>query len=349
MNPLRHRPACGCLTVLMSLMLVACGGGGSGGSGGSAPTGSGPLAAAPAPSTPAPAASAIAPAPAASEPGTIGVACAAGDAPLVAAASFSLINVVRTAAGLPAFVPLAGLDTVAQAHAQYVAVNGSTGSEESAALPCYTGATMAQRLDAAGVVAGEQPGQRPRGESVLTYAVPSSTPASAWDIVNDALNNLYGRMQLLSPSTQHGGLGLSVQPQRRAVVVDTTLRADSAGATGNALVVWPRDGTTGLPARMLPSNLKPLGAGVVEGYPVTLHAVAPVRVGRFTLTNASNGAPVPATLVTSADDRHAFLTAGEVALVPTAPLSAGTAYRVELEATVGNEPVNRVWTFTTAP
>jgi hypothetical protein len=347
MNPFRHQPARGCLTVLLSLTLVACGGGGSGGS---SPSGAAPVAAAPLPSSPAPAASAIPPLPGASAPDpSNGVVCASGDAPLVASAGFSLINVVRIAAGLPAFLPLAGLEATAQAHAQYVAVNGSGGSEQSAALPCYTGATLAQRLDAAGVVPAEQAGVRPKGESVLTYAAPSGTQIAAWDIVNDALNNLYGRMLLLSPSAQHGGLGLSVQPQRRAVVLDTTLRADGASAMGNALVVWPRDGTTGLPVRMLASNLKPLDAALVEGYPVTLHAVAPVRVSRFVMTNASSGTPVEATLVTSADDRHAFLTAGETALVPTAPLAAGTQYRVELEATVGTEAVVRVWTFTTAP
>jgi len=347
MNPLRHQPAQGCLTVLMSLMLAACGGGGSGGA---EPSGTAPVAVSPLPSAPAPAASAAPPAAGASEPGSAsGVVCAAGDAPAVALAGFSLINVVRTAAGLPAFVPLPGLEATAQAHARYVAVNGSTGSEQSAALPCYTGATLAQRLAAAGVVPAAQAGARPHGESVLTYASASGTEISAWDIVNDALNNLYGRMQLLSPSAQHGGLGLSVQPQRRAFVVDTTQRADGASASGPALVVWPRDGTTGLPVRMLPSNLKPLDAGLVEGYPVTLHALAPVRVGRFLMTSVSSGAPVQATLITSGDDRHAFLSAGEVALVPTAPLTAGTQYRVELEATVGSEPVSRSWTFTTAP
>lgn len=348
MTPTSHPPAHGCFTVLLSLMLAACGGGGSGGA--SSPSGGSPVAVAPAPSAPAPASPVIPAPPGASSPGPgSSVACASGDAPLVASAGFALINVIRAAAGLPAFVPLAALETTAQAHAQYVAVNGSSGSEESATLPCYTGATVAQRLAAAGVVPAEQAGVRPHGESVLTYAAASGTQIAAWDIVNDALNNLYGRMLLLSPSAQHAGLALSVQPQRRAVVLDTTPRADGASAAGNALVVWPRDGTTGLPVRMLPSNLKPLGAGLVEGYPVSLHAVAAVQVGRFTMTNASSGAPVEATLVTRADDRNGFLSVGEVALVPTAPLSAGTQYRVELEAMVGTEAVSRVWTFTTAP
>lgn len=327
MTPISHRPAQGCLTVLLSLTLAACGGGGAGSA---SPSGAVPVAMTPA-------------APAS------GVVCAAGDAPLVASASFALINVVRSAAGLNAFVPLAGLESTSQAHAQYVAVNGSSGSDQSAALPCYTGATLAQRLNTAGVVPGVQAGVRPHGESVLTYVATSGTRMAAWDIVNDALSNLYGRMQLLSPSAQHAGLALSVQPQRRAMVLDTALRADGVSAAGSALLVWPRDGTTGLPVRMLASNLKPLGAALVEGYPASLHSVAPVQVSRFTMTNSSTGAQVAATLVTSADDRHGFLSAGEAALVPTAPLSAGTQYRVELDATVGTEAVYRVWTFTTAP
>lgn len=100
---------------------------------------------------------------------------------------------------------------------------------------------------------------------------------------------------------------------------------------------------------MLASSLKPLDGSVVEGYSVTLHAAVPVQVSRFVLSEAASGTPVSATLVTSASDRNAFLSVGEAALVPNAPLAAGTRYRAELDAAVGSTAIHRSWAFVTAP
>jgi hypothetical protein len=269
------------------------------------------------------------------------------------ASVFALINVVRSALQLPEYVATSGISGTAQSHAQYAAANGNTGSDEQPALPCYTGATLQQRLANAGVEPVQLPGYRPHGESVLTYTYTASpgVEVQAWDVVNDALNNLYGRLLMLAPPAQQAGVGFSVQPggQRRALVVDTALLPSAATAADNRWVVWPRDGATGLPARMHSSNLKPLDAALSEGYPASLHAMVPVQVSRFVMTEASSGTPVAATLITRATDRNAVLGLGEAALVPHAPLAAGTRYRLELDALVGTQAIHQDWTFTTAP
>lgn len=347
MSPAHCQPALAGLVLATTLSLAACGGGGGGGAG------SGP-AAAPVLTTP-PSPGAAAPPPPAPPPapdtGVPVPACAPGDAPLMRASVFALINVVRSALQLPEYVAMPGIGGAAQSHAQYAAANGNTGPDEQPALPCYTGATLQQRLANAGVEPVQLPGTRPHAESVLTYATPSGVEVQAWDVVNDALNNLYGRLLMLAPPAQQAGVGFSVQPggQRRAMVVDTALLAPAATAADGLWVVWPRDGATGLPARMHPSNLKPLDAALSEGYPASLHAMAPVQVSRFVMSEAASGTPVAATVITSATDRHAVLGRGEAALVPHAPLAAGTQYRVELDAQVGTQAVHQVWTFTTAP
>ena len=59
--------------------------------------------------------------------------------------------------------------------------------------------------------------------------------------------------------------------------------------------------------------------------------------------------PSLATVVTGANDRNRFLSGSEAALVPHAPLMAGTTYRVEFEGSAGTAPLRLVWSFTTAP
>lgn len=351
MNVVRRRPVGACLGLLAALALAGCGGGGGGqGASLAQPTGTAP---APAP-TPTPAAP-PAPAPAPPTPPTDPappVTCAPGDAPAFRSEAFALVNIIRTAVGLPQFQRVAALDGTAQAHAQYAVANGSQGSDEQPGLPCYTGTTLVQRLAAAGVVTATVPGTRPHSESVLAYDTPAGVELKAWDVVNAGLHNLYGRLQLLAPAVQQVGVGFSARPgaQQRALVLDAAVLAGTNNmAASDSWVTWPRDGTTGLPARMTASNLKPLAAGLVEGYPASLHATAPVQVRRFVMTLATSGTPVPATLLTQATDRHGFLSAGEVALVPDAPLAAGTTYRVELDATVGTRDVLQAWSFTTAP
>jgi hypothetical protein len=352
MTRVHCQPALAGVVLATTLSLVACGGGGGGGG-----AGSGPAAAAPAASTvmtPPPSPGPAAPPPPAPPPadtGTPGLTCAPGDAPLMRATLFALMNVVRNALQLPEYTAMPGMSAAAQAHAQYAIANASTGPDEQPSLPCYTGATLQQRLSDAGVQPLQLPGVRPHSESVLSYATPSGVDVQAMDVINDALNNLYGRLLMLAPHPQQAGVGFSVQPggQQRALVVDTALLPSAATASEALWVVWPRDGATGLPPRMHPSNLKPLDAALSEGYPASLHAVAPVQVSRFVMAEAATDAPVAATVITSATDRNSVLGRGEAALVPHAPLASATQYRVELDAVVGAQAVHHAWTFTTAP
>lgn len=356
--------------LVLPMALTACGGGGGGGGGvassGTAGVNPAPAASAVTPTTPPdPAASAVAnPGPGDTAPVTPvvpvtptdpvpggSVACAPGDAPATRTAAFSLVNIVRMALGLPQMARLPAFDSTAQAHAQYLVANDGSGIDETPGLPCYTGADLLQRLAGAGIATAELTGARPRSEIVIAYTTPAGAELQPWDLVNGTLDNLYGRMFLLDPRSQQLGLGFSAKPggAQRALVFDTALLPGTANPASTPWVVWPRDGTTGLPVRMRASNMKPLDASITEGYPVSLHAVAAVQVSRFVLTNATSGTPVTATLVNSGNDRNGFMTPGEAALVPHAPLAAGTTYRAELDAVVGGTPVHLVWSFTTAP
>ncbi|KAK6023887.1 PAS domain S-box protein, partial [Ostertagia ostertagi] len=248
----------------------------------------------------------------------------------VASAATSALSIVEI---WPVLSRLAAIDGVAQAHAQYAVANDSSAVEETPGLPCFSGATLTQRLAAAGVVPADAPGLRTSSEIVVGFTVSGGMELQPWDIVNDALHNLYGRTFLFDPRMQQIGLGFSAEPngQRRVIVLDTAMLPASAAVSADVWAVWPRDGATGLPTQMRSSNVKPLADGIVEGYPITLHAAAAVKVSRFVITTASSGAPVEATALTAANDRNRLLTEGEAALVPHAPLAAGTTYRVEFE------------------
>lgn len=349
-----HRPVVTSSALLLTLVLTACGGGGGGGSSGATPVAASPQPAPsasavtvdPPPATPAPPASGVTDPP----PGS-SVACSPGDAPSVRSAAFSLVNVVRSVLGLRQLARLPAFDATAQAHAQYVVANDSASMQETMGLPCFTGIDLAQRLAGAGIAAVDLPGARARSEIVITYTTPADAEVQPWDLVNNTLNNLYGRVFLLDPRAEQLGLGFSAKPGglQRAMVLDTALLSGTADTATETWVVWPRDGTTGLPARMAPSNMKPLDAGIIEGYPASLHATVPVQLSRFVMTTAADGAPVAATLLINANDRNGVLSQGEAALVPVAPLAAHTTYRVELEGSAGTTPLHLSWLFTTAP
>ncbi|WP_394510194.1 hypothetical protein [Roseateles sp. DXS20W] len=370
MPPSRPLPAHACLS-LLALALTACGGGGGGGT----PAGSAPLATAPVVTTPATPAPAPTPTPTpsptpatpeppltvpatpasgvpsdAATPPVSTVTCTSGDVLLAAPAVLALVNLARVSAGVPQFERLPALEGTAQAHARYVAFNEAGGTDEVAGQPCFSGSTVDQRLAAAGVSPVLQGGVRAHGESVLgfdTIAGQSYFPAT--ELVEHALDNLYGRMLLLNPVAQHVGIGASLQSRRGVLVLDTARIAASTPAAADGFAVWPRDTSSGVPVRMPASSMKPLEAGLSEGYPITLHAMSVVQVSRFVITRASDGTPVAATVITSASDRNRFIADNEAGLVPNAPLAAGTQYRVELDATIGSTAVHRTWMFTTAP
>ncbi|MEO6280611.1 hypothetical protein, partial [Roseateles sp.] len=338
-----RQPLLSSFALFLMMALTACGGGGGGGAGGTpAAIGSPP----PAPTAPgASAAAGTDPVPGG------GLVCTQGEVTSTRSATFALVNLTRFALGLPQLARLTALDGTAQAHAQYAVANEESGVTESYGLPCFTGVDLAQRLAAAGVVSTDLPGLRQRSEIVVGFAASANAEPQPLDYINDALNNLYGRTFLLDPRMQQVGLGFSAEPGglRRTLVLDMALRADTPAANAEVWAVWPRDGATGLPTRMRPSNIKPLAAGLVEGYPVTLHAAAPVGVTRFVMSTASDGSAVETTVLTAANDGNLLLAASEVALVPNAPLAAGTTYRVEFDGSVGMTPLHLAWSFTTAP
>ncbi len=252
--------------------------------------------------------------------------------------------------GLPELTRQPLVDLTAQAHAQYAVANKSTAVEETAGSACYTGADLTGRLNAVGAQqAAEVAGLRQRSEVVLAYQASAGEPQT-WDYVNDTLNSLYGRMVVLDPRLQQIGVGASAEPGGvgRSMVLDTALLAGAVTTTNNLLALWPRDGATGLPLRMAAMNMTPLESGVTQGYPITVHAGAALQVSRFVLTTATDGQVVTTTVLTAANDRNRFFAEGEAALLPHAPLLAGTTYRVEFDGTVGVTAVHRSWSFTTA-
>lgn len=335
--------------LLLTLALTACGGGGGGGSSTPGTIASPAPAPAPAASAATPVVPPVVPPVGGTDPvpgGTL--ACVPGDSPEFRSSAFLLVNLTRLTLGLPQLARLPAVDGTAQAHAQYAVANASTALEESPGKPCFTGADLTQRLAGAGITAVEAPGLRSRGEIVIGYLATGSEP-QPWEFVNDTLNSLYGRMFLLDPRIQQMGLGYSTEPagQRRVMVLDMAVLPGST-VDGVVWTTWPRDGATSLPTRLRASSMKPLDAGLTEGYPITVHAARAVAVSRFTLSTAADGTAVEATVLTSANDRHGFLADGEAALVPHAPLAAGTTYRVEFSGSAGAAPLNLVWSFTTA-
>ncbi|HBF52009.1 MAG TPA: hypothetical protein DDX04_18490, partial [Massilia sp.] len=119
-----------------------------------------------------------------------------------------------------------------------------------------------------------------------------------------------------------------------------------AGLARGQVAVWPFDAQTAVPRNFFSDTESPdpVPDRNEVGYPISVHANinVPVTVTSFTV-RPRGGADLSTRLLSNANDTHTGRSSA--AIVPLAPLAAGTTYDVTFTGTADGAAVSRSWSF----
>jgi len=218
---------------------------------------------------------------------------------------------------------------------------------------------------------GEAPADRARYAQYtgsIAENVTVNTPAG--ECTKNLFNSVY---HLISLVNWYREVGISVTPGKTCVIVlghDAANEMKPQLPKAGSVSVTPSAGQTGVETTFfnqleVPTPAADIGVGTGVGRPVLVNlysqgaeTLAPTEVGviSYTMTRVSDGAAVDARILTAPGvlSMGAKLTAdehingsGNVVLLPTSPLDAGTAYKVTFVGSVKQNPVGKTWIFTT--
>jgi tetratricopeptide (TPR) repeat protein len=262
------------------------------------------------------------------------------DALLAAAARAALaaVNDARARAGLGPVRLDDRLSASAVAHCFYWLFNNAAPQvaglgihAETLGSAGFSGVGPADRARAQGYRGGVGEDITHRGSPILAVA--------------DWIDSVYHRFPLLRPDLRAIGFGSA---GAGPLVIDDMEFGFAPQDAGHDLpVLYPAAGQTDVPTSFFDNELPdpvPPGGPRTTGYPVTV-TFAPfdhVRLQAFRL-RGPGGTELPAYLLPPSAD-----TENSASLLPQQPLRAGTAYTVEITATIGDQPWSRTWVFTTA-
>ncbi|MDB5761947.1 MAG: hypothetical protein JWQ21_942 [Herminiimonas sp.] len=317
------------ISTLAAAMLAACGGG-NGGDSQSAPSSSASSAGAPA------AVTSAAQLPLAQEP----------NAPRFTGSTevdgFNWFNYRRQQLGLSVIARNGALDFAAQSHSNYQKLNDTITHDETAGKPGFTGATLADRLKAAGY-AFNQNGYA-YGE-----VISATGDTSGFNAADDLIAAIYHRFLIFEPTFKEAGIGAAtVSGGYTYFTTDFAANGLDSGIGRGNFITYPAANQQRVPTIFYSDRETPdpVPNQNEVGYPISIHAdiTATVGVQSFTLKEHA-GAPLPAQLLSHAN--NAETPASVAAIIPLNVLSAHTTYDVQFIGTVSGTAVNRSWSFTT--
>lgn len=338
--------------VVVALVLVACGGGGSNGSP-SAPIATTPPVAAPAPA-PAPV---VVPAAIQMSVPALTYAATSEEFQFVTA-----WNQLRAQMGLGLLAQSAALDKASLNHLAYVLkndeFNGGTVNfrmidpatnrpmfhVEQGDKPLFTGVQEFDRARSVGFT-GTYVGEM--------LAFPGRSGARGG--LESLVSTIYHRVGLMAQAPNEVGVAAGQDVSRTLVMETGTTKAQSQAS--DYIGVYPSANQTGVGLNAYvetPNPFPDLSTANADfptktGYPVNVVVKEGVKleVVSFTLTEAGAGAPLDARIMTSANDPNRYLASNIAFLVARAPLKVSTTYTAKFSGRMNNVLLNKEWQFTT--
>ena len=255
---------------------------------------------------------------------------------------FNWFNFRRVQLGLGALEHNSLLDVAAQAHSEYQKSNDTITHVEIVGKPGFTGVNLIDRLRAAGY-----------GFSATNYAygevISSTGDRSGVNAAEDLITAIYHRFVIFEPRFKQAGVGAASVNQGYTYFT-CNLVADNlnVGLGAGKIVVYPSDGQKNV-LTLFNSNYEspdPVPDRDIVGFPLSVHADlgSQVKVQSFTLS-LRGGLPLTSLLLSSATDAQTPTSAA--ALIPLAPLLAGSSYDARFIGTINGISIDKSWTFTT--
>lgn len=261
----------------------------------------------------------------------------------VATDGFNWINYRRSQAGVGALTRNSLLDRSSQAHSDYQRMNNTVTHDEQANKPGFTGATVEDRVQAAGY---KLVGNYASGEIIA-----ATTNNTGFYMAEELVTAIYHRFVMFEPLFKDMGTG-AASTSANYVYFTTNLGATngySPGLPSHNIVSWPFSGQTGVVTTFSSDYEEPDPVPNVDkvGYPISVHAnlTETIAVQSFTV-RPRGGAELRTRLLVKGQDPNTTMSS-VAAIVPLAPLASNTTYDVSFTGTVGGAPVTKTWSFTT--
>lgn len=234
------------------------------------------------------------------------------------------------------------LDAAATAHANYLRSNRVASHEEIPGNTAFSGATLANRLIAAGFAF--QQTDHAYGEVIAATGSNSGFAAA-----DELITAIYHRFVILEPMSKEAGVA-----DTRALGGSAYFTADivadglNQGLGSGNFITYPTANQELVPTLFDNSSETPdpLPDRHQVGYPVSIHAdlMSAVTVQHFSI-EPRGGLPLSTKLLTHAADPNT--PASAVAIIPLETLSAATTYDVRFDGMIDGFAVKRNWSFTT--
>jgi uncharacterized protein YkwD len=261
--------------------------------------------------------------------------------------SVNWFNFRRQQMGLPVTVRNSKIDIAALGHSNYQSVNATITHDQIEGRSGFTGATLFDRLGAAGYTFTQDIGAF--GEVIVRTGNNSGFQAS-----EDLITAIYHRFVIFEPLFREVGAASATSAEGYHYVT-TNFAVDGfvpvLGGTGN-VVTYPFANQQNVP-RIFYSDTEspdPVATKNEVGYPISVHAdiTSTIEVQNFTM-QPRGGAPLAVQLLQKSTDKHLLdSNMGSVAaIIPVDVLAAGTTYDVRFTGTVDGVAVDRSWSFTT--
>ncbi|GAB3437969.1 CAP domain-containing protein [Massilia solisilvae] len=254
------------------------------------------------------------------------------------------INYRRMQVGMPTLTRNAIIDVAALGHSEYQRTNNTVTHGQTPGKQGFTGATLLDRLTAAGYTFANA--NHAYGEVI---SATSSTNGAY--LAEELITAIYHRFVIFEPVFKEIGTGAATTAAGYSYFTAdfTANNGYGPGVPAGSVVVWPFSGQTQVTPNFFSDYESPDPVPNVNevGYPISVHANinAVLTVQSFTVRPKGASADLNVRLLTRDVDPETPRSAA--AIVPLARLASGTSYDVSFTGTVDGTPVSRTWTFTT--
>jgi uncharacterized protein YkwD len=261
----------------------------------------------------------------------------------IAADGRNWLNYRRAQAGLPALTENAIIDVAALGHSEYQRVNNVVSHEQTPGKQGFTGASLLDRLTAAGYTFAN-------ADHAFGEVISATSNQNGAFMAEELITAIFHRFVIFEPVFKEIGTGAaSTSSGYRYFTADFAANNGfGPGVAAGTVAVWPFSGQTQVQPNFFSDFEAPDPVpGVNEvGYPISVHAniTAVLKVQSFTV-RPRGGANLQVRQLTKDVDPET--PASAAAIVPLARLAAGTTYDVSFTGTVNNVAVSRAWAFTT--
>lgn len=273
-------------------------------------------------------------------------------------AAFELLNKEREHCGFGLLAQNAKLDAAARGHADWLLINNYTGHFQVAGTPGFTGVDSTARI----IASGYGDGKDFKGSEVV-HGSPILKDGQGEDGVRTFATAPYHAIPLMTGNYREVGVsvrdvndvGLS-KSNRSASTIELEYLA-SAGPQlfeSKKVRTYPCEGTTGVKSSLNGESPNPVPGRNLATNPTGSTILVIGDLGKTltitsaTMTNTVSGADVKLLPVVTVDnDPNKRLASNEGFFLPDAPLSATTAYRVNITGTNDGMAFRTSFTFTT--